>query len=137
MRGDRGFPESRRYRPCENERAHERGGADEDPLAEGENSPCERELHSSVTRLEPPQDDDDEGDAHPKLRDRRPPRRALDPPAEAVHEQHLEDDVHDVRRDEDDERRPQVRDPSQVALRAERENAAGKPIAAIRRYVTA
>ena len=55
------------------------------------------------------------------MRDRSPPRRPGDPPVEAVDEQHLEDDVHDVPRDQDDEGRPQVRDAAQVALRAERE----------------
>ena len=44
-----------------------------------------------------------------------------DPPVEAVDEQQLENEVRDVPGDEDDERRPQVGDTAQVALRAERE----------------
>ena len=86
-----------------------------------------RSRSTRLARLEPAQDRDDERRAHPELRDRRPPRRALDPPAEAVHEQHLEDHVHDVPGDDDDERRPQVGDPAQVALPAEREEGRRKP----------
>ena len=70
--------------------------------------------------------DDDERRAHPELRDRRPARRARDPPVEAVDEEHLEDHVRDVPRDDDDERRPQVRDPAQVALAAERDERRGE-----------
>ena len=41
-----------------------------------------------------------ERDAHPSLRDRRAGGRAGDAPVEAVHEHDLEDDVHDVGRDD-------------------------------------
>ena len=70
---------------------------------------------------------DDERRAHPGLRDHRPPRRALDPPAEAVDEQHLEDEVDGVRDDHDHERRLQVGDAPQVALAAEREEREREP----------
>ena len=73
------------------------------------------------------EDDNDERRAHPRLRDHGPPRRALDPPAEAVDEQHLEHDVDGVRGDHDHERRLQVGDPAQVPLPAEREERERKP----------
>ena len=71
--------------------------------------------------LHPAQDHDHEGRAHPELRDRGSGGGSCDPPVEPVDEEHLEDDVHDVPGDHDDERRPQVGDPAQVALAAERE----------------
>ena len=77
------------------------------------------EPHASFARLEPPQHDDHERRAHPELCDCRPPRRARDPPVEAVHEQQLEDDVRDVPGDEHDEGRAQVCDATEISLRAE------------------
>ena len=80
-----------------------------------------------LARLEPPQHDDDERRAHPQLRDRRPPRRPRDPPVEAVDEEQLEEDVRDVAGDEDDERRAQVGDAAEVALRPECEERGREP----------
>ena len=121
MRGDRRVAEARRHRAGEDEREHERGRADEDPLAQREDATCERDPHGRLAGRQPPQHDHDERGAHAELCDGRPPRRPGDPPVEAVDEQHLEDDVRDVPRDEDDEGRPQVCNAPQVALRAERE----------------
>ena len=65
-------------------------------------------------------------DSHSELRDRGSPRGALDAPPEHVDEEHLEDHVHDVARDDDHERRGQVGDAAHVARRAEREKRGGK-----------
>ncbi len=126
VRGDRGVAEARRDRAGEDEREHERGRADEDPLPEREHPPREVESHARLAGCEVPQHDDDERRPHSELRDRRPPRRARDAPVEAVDEQHLEEDVRDVAGDQDDERRAQVGDPAKVALRAEREERRGE-----------
>ena len=119
MRRDRCIAETRRDRPGENEGAHERGRADEDPLPQREHAPRESKAHARLSRLQLAEDDDDERCAHPQLRDRRPPRRPLDPPAEPVDEEHLEHDVRDVSRDQDDERRSKISDPAQVTLAAQ------------------
>ena len=55
-----------------------------------------------------------------------PPRRAGHAPVEAVDEQHLEHQVDHVRRDDDLERAPQVRDAAQVALAGERDQRGGQ-----------
>ena len=117
--------------PCRNcarerERAHERGRADEDPLPEREDAARERRPRPRVAGVQAAEDDDDERDAHAELRDRGPGGRARDPPVEAVDEEHLEDDVRDVSRDDDDERRPEIRDPAQVPLAAQRDERSGK-----------
>jgi hypothetical protein len=70
---------------------------------------------------------DDESDAHAQLRDRRPGRRAGDSPAEAVHEQKLENEVGEVRHDDDLERAAEVRDAAQVPLAGERDERGGQP----------
>ena len=84
-----------------------------------------RRASSSRTRASPgsslPQHDDHERRPHPELCDCRPPRRARDPPVEAVHEEQLEDDVRDVPGDEHDEGRAQICDATEISLRAERE----------------
>ncbi len=67
---------------------------------------------------------DDERDPHPGLRDHGAPRRPVEAPVEAVDEQHLEHDVHDVRGDDDHERRAQVADAAQPALAGERDQRA-------------
>ena len=84
------------------------------------------EPHARLTGREPPQHDRDERRPHPELCNRGSPRRALDPPVEAVDEEELENDVRDVAGDEDDERRPQVGDAAEVALRSEREERGGE-----------
>ena len=76
---------------------------------------------TSSVRLSPRTISDEERRAHAELRERRAPRRALDSPVEPVDEDHLEHDVDRIRDDEDDERRPEVGDPPQVPLAAERE----------------
>ena len=119
VRRDRGVAEARRDRAREDEREHQRGRPDEDPLPEREHTSRKREPDARLAGLEPPQHDDHERGAHPELRDRRPPRRARDPPVEAVDEEQLEEHVRDVAGDEDDERRAQVGDPAEVALRPE------------------
>ncbi len=86
-----------------------------------EHPPREDEPRPRVCSAHPAEDHDHEGRAHAELRDRRPRGGSFDAPVEAVHEQHLEDDVHDIPGDHDDERRPQVGDPAQVPLAAERE----------------
>ena len=70
-----------------------------------------RRLPARRARLHP-----HERAAHPGLGDHRAPRRAREPPVEAVDEQQLEHDVDRVRGDEDQQRRAQVRHPAQVAL---------------------
>ncbi len=127
VRADRGVSETRRDRACEHERGHQRGCAQEDPLPEREHPPREDEPRARVGTLHPPQDHDHERRPHPELRDRGSRGGAGDPPVEPVHEEHLEDDVHHVSGDHDDERRSQVGDPAQVALAAEREKRRGEP----------
>ena len=69
--------------------------------------------------------DGEERRAHARLGDDGAPGRAREPPAEAVDEQDLEDDVHDVGDDEDDQRGPEVARPAQVALAGAREHERG------------
>ncbi len=111
----------------EDERGDERRRPYEDPLAEREHAPGQGQLGTRLSTREPAQDHDDEHRSHQELRDRGPPGRALDPPVEPVHEEHLEDDVHDVPGDDDQKRRAQIGDPSQVALAAEREERGRQP----------
>ena len=127
MSSDRRVAESRRDRAGEHERAHQRGGTDEDPLPEREHAPGETEPHARLAGLEPPQHDDHERRTHAELRDRRPPGRAGDTPIEAVDEEQLEEDVRDVPGDQDDQRRPQVGDAAKVPLRSEREEGRREP----------
>ena len=63
--------------------------------------------------------------AHPQLRDDGAERRAVEAEVEAVDEHHLEHDVHEVGDHEDDERRAQAVDATQVALAGERDQRAG------------
>ena len=69
----------------------------------------------------------DERDSHPGLRDRGARRGARHAPAEAVDEQHLQDQVDDVRHDDDLERTAQVRDAAQVTLAGERDQRGRQP----------
>ncbi len=62
----------------------------------------------------------------PSLRDRCSRRRAGDPPVEDVDEEDLEDEVRDVRDDDDLERPAQVRDAAEVALSCERDERRGQ-----------
>ena len=126
VRGDGGVAEARRHGARQHEREHERGRADEDPLPEGEHAARKSELHGRLAGLEGAEHDDHERRTHPELSECSPPSRAGDPPVESVDEQHLEDDVRDVPRDEDHERRAQVGDPAKVALRPEREEGRGE-----------
>jgi len=68
---------------------------------------------------------DDERDPHSGLRDRGSGRAAGDPPVEAVDEEQLEDEVRDVRDDDDLERPAEVRDAAQVALAGQRDERGG------------
>src|SRR5207247_7669649 len=64
---------------------------------------------------------DGERKTHARLRYCRSGGRACYPPMEAVHEQHLEDRVDDVRDDNDLEGPAEVRDAAQVTLTGERD----------------
>ncbi len=73
-----------------------------------------------------PQQLDDEGDAHRGLRDRRPRSRARDAPVEDVDEDDLEDEIQQVREDDDLERPAEVRDAAEVALARESDERGGQ-----------
>ena len=105
----------------EHERREQRDGADEDELAEREQAPREVGPEPGVRETDAPQDRDRHRDPHPRLRDDRPPGRALDPEVEAVDEHDLEHEVDDVPGDHDQKRRPQVGDAAEKALAADRE----------------
>ena len=76
---------------------------------------------------DPAQDRDDHRDSHARLCDDRAPRRALDPEIEAVDERELENQVDDVARDHDQQRRAQVGDATEEALAADREKGGRNP----------
>ena len=98
VRADRRLAEARRDGAREDERAHQRGRPDEDPLPEREHAAREAEAQPSLARgASPRRITTRKAAPMPELRDRGPPRRALDPPAEPVHEDHLEDDVRRIR----------------------------------------
>ena len=84
-----------------------------------------------------PQQLDREGDAHAGLRDRGSGRGALDPPVEDVDEEQLEDDVHEVRDDDDLERAAHARDATEIALTRERNQRSGQPDRRDPKYVRA
>ncbi len=96
----------------------ERGGADEDLAADANHRPHLRPARAARGRVRT-EEFDDEGDSHPGLRDRGACGGSRDSPVEAVDEQQLEDEVDDVRHDDDLERAPQVRDAAQIALAGE------------------
>ncbi len=72
-----------------------------------------------------PGDDDHVRDARTDLREDGADGRAGDAPVEAVHEEHLEREVHDVGRDRDHERRSRVLDAAQVARPGEHQQHEG------------
>ena len=74
-----------------------------------------------------PQQFHHERQTHPGLGNSRSRCGSGDSPVEAVHEQHLENDVRDVRDDDDLERPPQVRDTAQVPLPRERDESRRQP----------
>ena len=98
----------------------ERGGADEDLPADAHHRPHLPPARATRRRVRT-QQLDDEGDAHSRLRDRRPGGGAGDAPVEDVDEEDLEHEVRDVRDDDDLERPAEVRDAAQVALPRERD----------------
>ena len=95
------------------------------------NLPSESRRRASAGRrpafgeADPAQDRDGHRDPHARLRDHRPPRRALDPEIEAVDEHHLENQVDDVAGDHDHERRAEIGDATEEALAADREECRG------------
>jgi hypothetical protein len=119
VRGDRLVSGPRRDGAGEGECTRERCGADEDPLAERQHPAGECRPRTRVSAAQSPYDDGDERGTHAELRECRSRRRTSDTPVEPVHEQHLEDHVHEVSGDDDDERSPKVCDAAQVALSAE------------------
>jgi hypothetical protein len=126
MRRQRGVAEAGDHGAGEREGGQQRRGADEEVAPDQEQPPHQLEDRPRVA-VGGAEDDDDERHPHPGLGDHCAPRRALDPPVEAVDEDHLEHEVDGVRRDHDHERRPQVGDAAQVALAAEREEGERKP----------
>jgi hypothetical protein len=126
VRAERGVAEPRGNRARNEERPVERRRADEEMPPDPEQPPQEVEpkTEAPMRDVEHP---DEERDPHPGLRDCGSGRRALDPPAEAVDEEGHEHDVHAVRDDLDQQRRPQVGDATEVALPAEQEERERQP----------
>ena len=120
VRADLGIAHPREEGRGDEEARVERGGADEDLASDPDHRPHFAPARAPRGRVRTKQFDN-ERDAHPGLRDRGAGRRARDAPVEAVDEEQLEHDVHDVRDDDDLERPAQVGDAAEVALAGERD----------------
>ena len=139
VRAELGIPHARTNRSRNEEAREQRGRADEDLAADAQHGPHRLEAGRFDSRVRA-QQLDHERDPHACLGDRCPRCRAGDAPAEPVHEQQLEHDVPDVRRDHYLERTAKVRDSPEVALSCEsdkRGRQAERRDAEVRRRVVA
>ena len=126
MRAELRVAHAREHRGGNEKRSVERRGPHEDLPADAEERLHRPQARPPRGRVRP-QQLDDEGGAHRGLRDRRACRRARDPPVEDVDEDDLEDEVEQVREDDDLERPSQVRDAAQVALTGKRDERRRQP----------
>ena len=108
-------------RPGQQERADQGGRADEHVLPERQEATGKAEHEATLGGPDPPREERGEADAHRGLRDRGSPGRAHDPETEPVDEDELEDDVEEVPRHEDHERRRQICGATKEPLRSQRE----------------
>ena len=120
VRTDLGIAHPRENGRRDEEARVERGRADEDLAPDPHHRLHFAPARAARGRVRAEQFDD-ERDSHSRLRDRGSRGRAGNPPVEDVDEEELEDEIREVRDDDDLEWPPQVRDAAEVALARERD----------------